>query len=321
MTDTDEEQEPPPAFKSYKRKSISAEGYNPEEDEDEVASVVYPKSDAQRQRLQDAVKHILMFRSLDQEQMKILLDAMFEKTVNTGDCVIKQGDDGDNFYVIEEGMFDIYVETDGQSKVVGHYNNQGFFGELALMYNMPRAATVVASSPGTLWALDRGTFQRVVLKAAFRKRKAYEDLLENVPMLKTLDANERMKVADALQSKVFEDGQLIIKQGDMADCMYFVEEGRVRIAIRPNPGVNQRTGEEEVDVNIIEKGGYFGELALVTHKPRMASAYAVGQAKCAVLDVMAFERLLGPCMDIMKRNIRVYEEQLAKIFGQKANLT
>lgn len=39
-----------------------------------------------------------------------------------------------------------------------------------------------------------------------------------------------------------------------------------------------------------------------------------------VLDVQAFERLLGPCMDIMKRNIDEYEEQLVQVFGSKANV-
>jgi cAMP-dependent protein kinase regulator len=40
-----------------------------------------------------------------------------------------------------------------------------------------------------------------------------------------------------------------------------------------------------------------------------------------VLDVHAFERLLGPCMDIMKRNFNHYEDQLVKIFGSKSNVT
>lgn len=321
LTESDEEVEPPPVAVRLRRKSVSAEGYDPEADEDDgERNIVYPKSDEQRRRLRDAVKHTLLFRSLDQEQMQVVLDAMFEKTVENGDHVIKQGDDGDNFYVIDKGRFDIFVDVDGQPRLVGRYRNEGFFGELALMYNMPRAATIVASSPGSLWALDRVTFRRIVLKAAFLKRKAYEGLLESVPMLKSLDAYERMNVADALQSKVFEDGELIIKQGDVADCMYFVEEGRVRIVMRGKPEANHLTGEEEVEVNIIEKGGYFGELALVTHKPRAASAYAMGRVKCAVLDVQAFERLMGPCMDIMKRNIDVYEEQLAAIFGQKVNM-
>lgn len=99
--------------------------------------------------------------------------------------------------------------------------------------------------------------------------------------------------------------------------------------------------EEEVDIATLSRGQYFGELALVTNKPRAASAYAVGSVKClgtlcsfmtvetrlssypfseslpllAVMDVKAFERLLGPCMDIMKRNIANYEEQLVTLFG------
>lgn len=41
----------------------------------------------------------------------------------------------------------------------------------------------------------------------------------------------------------------------------------------------------------------------------------------SVLDVEAFERLLGPCMELMKRNIDDYEDQLVKIFGSKANIS
>ena len=51
------------------------------------------------------------------------------------------------------GQYDVYVEVDGRHKKVGEYDGQGFFGELALMYNVPRAATVVCSSPGCVWAL------------------------------------------------------------------------------------------------------------------------------------------------------------------------
>lgn len=63
--------------------------------------VVHPKSDAQRRSLLEAVKGILLFRSLETDQMGEVLDAMFYREVKTGDYIIQQGDDGDNFYVIE----------------------------------------------------------------------------------------------------------------------------------------------------------------------------------------------------------------------------
>lgn len=78
------------------------------------------------------------------------------------------------------------------------YENSGSFGELALLYNMPRAATIQAITDGSLWAMDRQTFRRILLKSAFKKRKMYEALIESVPMLKALQPYERMNLADAL---------------------------------------------------------------------------------------------------------------------------
>ncbi|KAH9364008.1 hypothetical protein HPB48_020667 [Haemaphysalis longicornis] len=150
------------------------------------------------------------------------------------------------------------------------------------MYNMPRAATITAVTEGALWAMDRQTFRRIVLKSAFKKRKEYENLLEKVPMLKSLN-------------------------GDDADGMYFIEDGTVRITLKQDVSSSSCS--------------LYAELALLTKKPRAASVYAVGPVKLAFLDVSAFERLLGPCREIMMRNIDQYEEQLVQAFGSKANVS
>ncbi|TSM52248.1 cAMP-dependent protein kinase type II-beta regulatory subunit [Bagarius yarrelli] len=265
---------------------VCAEAFNPDEDEeDKEPRVTYPKTDEQRQRLQEACKDILLFKNLDQEQISQVLDAMFEKTVLSGEHIIDQDDDGDNFYVIERGTFDILVKSEGTTKTVGSYDNRGSFGELALMYNTPRAATIVATSPGALWCL----------------------------------VSERMKVVDVLSSKVYSNGEQIIAQGDLADCFYIVESGEVRISMKRNR-LKTDSEVEEVNIATCTRGQYFGELALVTNKPRAASAYAVDNVKCLVMDVQAFERLLGPCMDIMKRNIANYEEQLITLFGSQMEI-
>ncbi|XP_076369996.1 cAMP-dependent protein kinase type II regulatory subunit-like isoform X1 [Tachypleus tridentatus] len=311
------DEEPPKLPSSFiRRKSVFAEHYDPEEDDDDDNDkVVYPKSDEQRKQLAEAVKNILLFRSLEQEQVQEVLDAMFERKVQTGDVIIRQGDDGDYFYVIQSGTYNIYVNTDQENeKFVGKYENSGSFGELALMYNQPRAATIKAASEGSLWAMSRQVFRKIVLKGAFKKRKEYETLLEGVPMLQSLNSFEIMNLCDALMPKSYNDGDIIIKQGEEGDGMYFVENGIVRIVMTNESG-------EEKELLKLSKGQYFGELALVTHKPRAASAYAVGTVKLAFLDVLAFERLLGPCMNIMKRNIEEYDEQLIKIFGSKANIS
>ncbi|XP_067420560.1 cAMP-dependent protein kinase type II-beta regulatory subunit [Emydura macquarii macquarii] len=303
-----------------RRASVCAEAYNPDEEEDDTDSrIIYPKTDDQRNRLQEACKDILLFKNLDPEQMSQVLDAMFEKLIEGGEHVIDQGDDGDNFYVIDRGTYDIYVKCDGVGRCVGTYDNRGSFGELALMYNTPRAATIIATSPGAVWGLDRVTFRRIIVKNNAKKRRMYENFIASLPFLKSLELSERLKVVDVIGTKIYKDGEQIIAQGDMADCFFIVESGEVRITMKRK---NKQDVEENgaVEIARYSRGQYFGELALVTNKPRAASAFALGTVKCLVMDVQAFERLLGPCMEIMKRNIANYEEQLVALFGTNMDI-
>ena len=292
-----------------RRKSVRSERYDPESDDTlNKEKVIYPKSDEERESLEKAIKGIFIFRELDADQFTDVVDAMYLKEVQPDEQVIQEGDtNADSFFVISSGNFDIYVG----GKKTGTLHDSGSFGELALMYNMPRSATVLARTLGYVWVMDRLSFRRIVLYGAYLKRTSYEKLIQKVPMLKELTIYERMTVADALISKNFKDGERIIYQGDSADCMYFVEDGTVVITAHKMKG--NEVGEER-EINRITSGGYFGELALVTHQPRAASAFAKGYVKCAMLDIEAFERLLGPCMDIMKRNISNYELTMAKIF-------
>ncbi|XP_058842013.1 cAMP-dependent protein kinase type II-beta regulatory subunit-like isoform X2 [Acipenser ruthenus] len=287
----DEEFIAPVINRFTRRASVCAEAFNPD-DEDGDDEDVEPK-----------------------EQMSQVLDAMFERLVSPGEHVIDQDDDGDNFYVIERGTYDISVKVDGIDCCIGTYNNHGSFGELALMYNTPRAATIIATSPGALWGLDRLTFRRIIVKNNAKKKRMYEIFIETLPLLKSLEPSERMKVVDVIGSKMYKDGECIIAQGDSADSFYIVESGEVKITMRRTKSQLNVEENGAVEIARCTRGQYFGELALVTNKPRAASAYAVGNVKCLVMDVQAFERLLGPCMDIMKRNIVNYEEQLVELFG------
>ncbi|XP_051889633.1 cAMP-dependent protein kinase type II-beta regulatory subunit [Pristis pectinata] len=313
-----EELEAPVKNRLTRRPSVCAEPFNPdEEEEDAEPRVIHPKTDEQRRRLQDACKDILLFKNLDQEQMFQLLDAMFERSVEVGEHVIDQGDDGDNFYVIERGKYDIFVNVNDIQKCVGTYDNHGSFGELALMYNTPRAATIIATSSGALWGLDRTTFRRIIVKNNAKKRRLYEEFVKSLPLLTSLELGERMKVVDVFGTKTYNDGERIIAQGDKADSFYIVESGEVRITMKHKA---KPDADDGVEIARCSRGQYFGELALVANKPRAASAFAAGSVKCLVMDVQAFERLLGPCMDIMKRNIANYEEQLVNLFGTNMDL-
>ncbi|CAH1399547.1 unnamed protein product [Nezara viridula] len=305
LFETEEELEDDYIDRRERRRSVFAEAYDPEE-EVEFKPPVYPKDKKEKAKMMDAMKNILIFRSLDNSQKEQILDAMVKRDVFPGEVLINQGEEGDFFYIIAVGIFEAWKDD---KVLLNKYVNSGSFGELALLYNVPRACSVKAITEGTVWVLDRLTFRKIVLTNAFRKRKMYEMLIEGVPLLSALNEYERLAVADALVSQTFQNGQKIIGQGDSADGMYFVESGKVKVTVRGKDGA-------EIEIKRLEAGEYFGELALLTCKPRAASVYAVGTARVAFLDVDAFERLLGPCMDIMKRNFETYETQLNQLFGK-----
>jgi cAMP-dependent protein kinase regulator len=214
--------------------------------------------------------------------------------------VITQGDQGDFFYVVEKGSFDVYVNSSGTLQPgasglgdkVATIEPGGSFGELALMYNSPRAATVVSAEPAcTLWALDRITFRRILMDSTFQRRRLYESFLEEVPLLSTLTRYERSKIADALEMQKYPAGTTIIKEGDAGEAFYLLESGEAEA---------YKAGTEH-PVKQYTKGDYFGELALLNDAPRAASVISKTEVKVATLGKDGFQRLLGPVESIMRR--------------------
>jgi CRP-like cAMP-binding protein len=278
-----------------RRGSVSAEPVDPSQ-LDHAKRVVIPKDEGARHRIHGAIKKNLLFRNLEEDQRNEVIDAMFEKRVKDGETVIKQGEEGDNFYVVDSGCFEVLVDG---SKVV-EIAQGGSFGELALMYNAPRAATVKATADSVLWATDRETFRRILTGNMFRKRRMYENFLKSVPILTTLSDMEVTKIADALEPVEFDDGTAIVTQGESGDNFYILVEGRAKACII-------KDGESH-EMAQYGNGDYFGEIALIHDSPRAASVYSVGRSKCVVLNRAAFIRLMGSIMDVLKRNIDSYKK-------------
>ncbi len=156
-----------------------------------------------------------MFSAIDEKEQNIVINAMQIKKFNAGDYVIRQGDDGNHLFVVESGVLDCYVKMTKLQKLgkkVVSYTTSDSFGELALLYNTPRAASIVAKTDCVLFALDRQTFNHIVKDAAARKRQRYEKFLQNVEILQSLDLYDRLKVADGLKGEVYPQGSKIVTE-------------------------------------------------------------------------------------------------------------
>ncbi|ODV79698.1 camp-dependent protein kinase regulatory subunit [Suhomyces tanzawaensis NRRL Y-17324] len=278
----------PIAFNANRRTSVSAEALNPDKfKSDSWKPPTNNLTSSQRADLSKTLASNFLFQQLDGTSKKTVIEALSPKTFSKDTEIITQGDEGDYFYIIEKGTVDFYVN----GSKVNSSNEGSSFGELALMYNSPRAATAVAATDVTCWALDRLTFRRILLEGTFNRRLMYEDFLKDVEVLKSLSSHERSKLADALSTEIYEKGDKIVTEGEQGENFYFIESGSCQVYNNQSGVIKQLT-----------KGDYFGEIALLNDKPRQATVEALDHVIVATLGKAGFQRLLGPAVEVLKSN-------------------
>lgn len=99
-----------------------------------------------------------MFSLLEEEDLETVVGCMKKRTYERSDFVIKQGDSGNELYIVSEGELTCrkrFKPTDADETFLKNYKPGESFGELSLLYNVPRQASIIANESCLLWALDR----------------------------------------------------------------------------------------------------------------------------------------------------------------------
>jgi len=274
---------------------------------------VYPKDEAMKESLAKILggeKLDVLFGHLSKDAISDVVNAFYAKEFESGTDIIVQGDRGDCLYIIAEGSVDIYVARPGPDGIasgdrgikVVSFGVGAMFGELALMYESPRAATVQAAGPVSTWVLDANDFKMLLMKAQTETYKKYEGWLSQVSLLSSLNHFELAQLADMMQSDCFAEGEDIIVQGDEGENFYLLEDGSAAAFIQGDAG--ERQVKQYFGV-----GDYFGEIALLTQEPRRATVRATGEGcSVAYLSQTQFIDVLGPIAERLKDDVDKYPQ-------------
>lgn len=288
--------QPTEGQKQKKRTSVSAEAYGEWNQKQAFTAPTYAKTDAQKERLKETLLRSFMFSALEEKDVETILMAMKEINFEAEQKVITEGEDGKTLFVIETGKLECVKKVDGEEKVVKTCEPGDVFGELALLYNAPRAASVIAKEACVCWELDRETFNHIVKDAATNRRSRYESFLKSVALLSSLEDYERSQISDALVSETFKKGEAVVKQDDPGDKFYIVEEGTLSATRGQDHSMDYKAGD------------YFGELALLKNQPRAATvAVSSETAKVLSMSRVAFTKLLGPLQELLTRQGQSYK--------------
>lgn len=246
---------------------------------------VIPKSDAVRKMIKDSLAAHFLFSTLSKKTVEDVIDVMVEQSVKAGTVVIQQGDqNGDKFYVIENGCYSIAVD----GKIVAKYDGNSTkgpkqnFGELALLYNQPRSATVKADTDGKLWCLDRMAFMKYMVGNADNQRGDFARFLTKNSLLGNLSSDAIDTLSEVFVAQQFKSGETIIAQGTQGNVFYLVYDGKVEVHKK---GLDKRP--------VLSRGDFFGERALLNDEPRNASIVAQTDCTCYALGKDDFKNLVS----------------------------
>ncbi|XP_069991696.1 cGMP-dependent protein kinase 1 isoform X2 [Penaeus vannamei] len=279
-----------------KRTAISAEPANDDiEDfyDPDYAPVAVPKSPESKELLRQAILDNDFLKNLEMAQVKEIVECMYSVEYAAGSLIIKEGDIGSMLYIMEDGR----VEVSKEGKVISHMSPGKVFGELAVLYNCKRTATIKAATGCKLYAIDRKCFQTIMMRTGLIRQAEYTNFLKSVPTFQSLQEETLIKIADVLEETFYTNGDYIIRQGARGDTFFIISKGRVRVTMK-HPG-----GAEEKVIRYLEKGEFFGEKALQGEDIRTANIIADDPdgVTCLVIDRDSFNQLIGNLDEIQQR--------------------
>ncbi|GFQ87486.1 hypothetical protein TNCT_713081 [Trichonephila clavata] len=245
--------------------------------------------------IQKAILDNDFMKNLETIQIKEITDCMCPVEYAKDSLIIKEGDNGAVVYVMEEGK----VEVSKEGKFLCNLGPGKVFGELAILYNCTRTATVKAIMDCKLWAIERQCFQTIMMRTGLVRQAEYTNFLKSVPTFRNLSEDVLIKIADVLEEAFYNEGDYIVRQGARGDTFFIISKGKVKVTMRSDPN----SGEEKF-IRYLQRGDFFGEKALQGEDVRTANIIAddAEGVTCLVIDQSSFNRLISNINEIKEKN-------------------
>jgi len=283
----------------------------------EIASTI--KDEATSNLLLKAFRSNILLANVPDTVHTTMVEVMYKKEVLCDESLIKEGDEGNCIYFVSSGSFEIFHnDSHGHPQLVDVAGKGSSFGELAMLYNAPRNATITSTEKSVVWVLEGQVYRTVLARYMNRKHNKHVEFLSNVPLFQTLSSSQISRIAGALNSITYEPGDVIVKQGDVGDRFFIVQSGSVHVSCeRPSDG------EEPLIVHLGDHstGTIFGEKSLVEDVPRTATVTAIDTVQALYMSRDAFVDVMGPISDVLHQVCcEIDESEIRKIQAAKKRL-
>ncbi len=228
----------------------------------------------------DDLPKIPLFSDLSKNAFIALMEQMHMKTAQPGDSIIEEGGKGDSFFVIAQGKVRVEKKSDGGKPLVLATLGEGaFFGEMALLSDAPRTASIIAEEPTQLFEISKKVLDNVTQEYSsvrqvllrFYKQRLLSNLMATSRIFKPLTPDQRKDLIEKFKSREVPAKEAILAEGQKGDGLYMVLSGRVRV-------LKSKAGDKHVILAKLKEGDVFGEMSLLSNAPVNATVLSETRA-------------------------------------------
>jgi len=228
------------------------------------------------------------------EELEEFINSLQLRSLAEGELLFQKGDPGDCLYIV--GMGEILLEApdaSGKAIVFSHLAEGDFFGEHGFMSRSSHAHSARAGTDASVLLIDRATFDAWVEKypairstaEEFYKRRVLAQVMAITPVFEGIPDKARSELIHQFKLRTFENGDTIVCEGDIGDTFYLIRSGTVQVSTL------NRKNRQQVMLGSMQAGEFFGEVALLTGKPRTATVKARGKVELMELSRADFDRI------------------------------
>jgi len=237
---------------------------------------------------------IPLFSELPKNAFIELLVQMEMRELAAEQVIISEGEVGDSFFVLVSGSVRVQRRDDsGQDVVLAYLNEGAFFGEMALLQDGARTATVVAQAESQIFEISKEVLDRVVshypsvanVLRNFYRQRLLSTAMATHPLFRPFSPDERRTIMELFKSRSFKKGETLVEEGKKGSGLFLLLYGSLEV-------VKDRTGAVPKVLAELASGDLFGEMSLLTGNPTMATVRAISDCFILRLGKKKFDELI-----------------------------
>jgi cAMP-dependent protein kinase regulator len=212
-----------------------------------------------------------LYSALEPAVLELLLGAQKLRELKAGETVVEQGEEGKEAYVVARGVLNVVRDNDAGNTLLAVLGPGAIFGEMALVSQSPRGASVVAVEPSQLFVMEREDLERLAGQepalarelGKFCHGRMVSNLIRHSSILAAVDPTKREELISSFETRTFEPGEVLVEEGQQTAGLFLIASGGVQVSSKDSDGDTVMLAE-------LGPGDVVGEIALVMRRPATA---------------------------------------------------